>query len=1218
MGKFKKLFKTKRRGKASKSEQSSPLAADRKGSNVGNISARAVGREYTGSDSISNEASVVKSYDSIPLIEMINLPRGGISFETQAVGRVQVSVWWMDTSFRGCVFGAIALLFVSFSAYLSHTSDFSPFPSAPYCLTPQFGIPPETIKDSMVMGLGVPSVYIVPIERFCREMGPALGVNLAEFEFPAYFNYFVQQKRCTLIVDSKDAEKNIRRVFSETLLGPAQFRRKDNPITFEEEDFAPTFPRDAIPNFQKETKHFRIMPDGKELVLETLLKFSHFKVAENGAHNGLGVPSAVDSAISLSGSSGASIPTLPAKDDLADGAKGKDKQVTISRRKPWSYSQAKCIGDVATVYPEDATPEQKATGTTKRIEIFRMPGGTEYIMHDVDEKNIIVGKARFYGNVVVPESMKVDGFSEKEDGSGALSDNDEDNASDAAANMFAIQGQHSGEVPRPILPPSFYPPSFGVTVLGNSHGFDKNGSVSGYVLWINGRGVMIDPPPYASATLEREGIRPRMIVGIIITHCHADHDAGTFQKILTGSPVVLITTPTIYKSFIRKYSALSALSPALLRHCHRYKPAIIGEPLRFQGATLNFTYSLHTIPCVGFRVEWRGRSMVFTADHFNSPEGIQKMQDAVSLGRFSFSIICCMRCLIIKANGRFCFLFLQGTLTKGRADDLRNLAMQETDCLLHEAGAPPIHTPLEVLMKFPQHVKDRMYIVHTSNLPADCDLRVAPTGTDGTIRLDELNQNSVAAKMRKMSRDDNFQQSDLMLEVNKWDRSEYSSSFSGSLNLDAELSLDNIGEDEETGPEAVGKRATAFEKKKRNNSFEKKSRAGSLLPLSSSGSHEIPLVSLRPASSTDAWFILNLLSSVPFLADLNYSSTMEVLEKAKVDTFAEDDIVVPANLRQDVLCVVWEGTCMEREQSSQTTLTRAGSMKSRPERQRRVSSYQLNQGKHTPLTAREASANNPGAVWFAGDWTGPRALQPEERLSGESMLSSTHDIVAMSAEGVKVITIEFPCLHSILQRGSDSYGQYLARIERCAHSAGPNDGLNINEIININSGLRKLTAVQKRHLESIAKGPLVFKPGERLWREGENVDKAFIVVSGTCLFVPGRRKGGAISVVPSNVRDSLESFSDELHDDFDTVEGSVSLSDRMYGDAQKAVQQLVSIPLVFSGKKHVLQLMMFRDLSTHLFNLFFSLSIVFNLCASRTRMFVEKKGTLRLQKMRTV
>ena len=43
-----------------------------------------------------------------------------------------------------------------------------------------------------------------------------------------------------------------------------------------------------------------------------------------------------------------------------------------------------------------------------------------------------------------------------------------------------------------------------------------------------------------------------------------------------------------------------------------------------------------------------------------------------------------------------------------------------------------------------------------------------------------------------------------------------------------------------------------------------------------------------------------------------------------------------------------------------------------------------------------------GAVWFAGDWTGPRSLQPEKRLSGESSLAKTHDIVAMSSEGVKV------------------------------------------------------------------------------------------------------------------------------------------------------------------------------------------------------------------------
>jgi hypothetical protein len=286
---------------------------------------------------------------------------------------------------------------------------------------------------------------------------------------------------------------------------------------------------------------------------------------------------------------------------------------------------------VATVWPPSATEEQKLERNVPRVEIFKMPSGTEYIIHDVDANNVIIGKARFSGHVKVSETMGVEGFGghslmgkskrvlKSGDEMGGGKDEDDDSLNDAEI-------LHS-----PILraPPTFHPPSFGLTTLGNSHGFDKSGSVSGYVLWVNGRGIMIDPPPYSSATLEREGIRRRTIVGIILTHCHADHDAGAFQKVLTGSPVVVITTPTIYKSFIRKYAALASLSPSLLRHSHRYKPAIIGEPLRFQGATFHFTYSLHAIPCVGFRVEWRGRSMVFTGDHMNKPDEIDRLQNEV-------------------------------------------------------------------------------------------------------------------------------------------------------------------------------------------------------------------------------------------------------------------------------------------------------------------------------------------------------------------------------------------------------------------------------------------------------------------------------------------------------------------------------------------------------------------------------------------------------------
>lgn len=148
----------------------------------------------------------------------------------------------------------------------------------------------------MRLGFEVPSVYIVPVERFCREMGPALGINLAEFEFPAYFNYFCSNKRCTLVVDSVDAEQNIRTVFNETLLGPEQFRNHANPKPNEDEDFGPNFCKEARPNFYKEFKYFRTEDNQRERTIDQLLEFCHFQGSQKrfGAtgfnHEKLGVP----------------------------------------------------------------------------------------------------------------------------------------------------------------------------------------------------------------------------------------------------------------------------------------------------------------------------------------------------------------------------------------------------------------------------------------------------------------------------------------------------------------------------------------------------------------------------------------------------------------------------------------------------------------------------------------------------------------------------------------------------------------------------------------------------------------------------------------------------------------------------------------------------------------------------------------------------------------
>jgi hypothetical protein len=82
----------------------------------------------------------------------------------------------------------------------------------------QIGMPPETIKDSMMQGLTVPNIFIIPTVRYSKTD----FINVAEFEFPAYFNFFILKKRLKLICD-KDQEANIRIIFQETLLGPKEF-----------------------------------------------------------------------------------------------------------------------------------------------------------------------------------------------------------------------------------------------------------------------------------------------------------------------------------------------------------------------------------------------------------------------------------------------------------------------------------------------------------------------------------------------------------------------------------------------------------------------------------------------------------------------------------------------------------------------------------------------------------------------------------------------------------------------------------------------------------------------------------------------------------------------------------------------------------------------------------------------------------------------------------
>ena len=257
-----------------------------------------------------------------------------------------------------------------------------------------------------------------------------------------------------------------------------------------------------------------------------------------------------------------------------------------------------------------------------------------------------------------------------------------------------------------VLPTkTFVPPILGVTVLGSSHGFDAKQATSGFVLWMHGRGIMIDPPPNATDLLKRGGISPRWISAIILTHCHADHDAGTFQKILVEGRVTLITTKTIMASFLRKYSKISGFTEAFL--CRLFEPRIvkIGEDVFYGGGTIRFHYSLHALPCIGFQAFVAGKSIAYSADTMYEPKTLHDLCE-------------------------------EGVLSKERRDSLLAFPFETADLVIHEAGIPPIHTPVDVLKALSENARSRLYLIHIAESAAEASgLRLARAGTEHTIRV---------------------------------------------------------------------------------------------------------------------------------------------------------------------------------------------------------------------------------------------------------------------------------------------------------------------------------------------------------------------------------------------------------------------------------------------------------------------------------------------------
>src|SRR5574342_282052 len=211
-------------------------------------------------------------------------------------------------------------------------------------------------------------------------------------------------------------------------------------------------------------------------------------------------------------------------------------------------------------------------------------------------------------------------------------------------------------------------PRFGVTPLGTSHGFDHVGDFTCFILWINGKGILVDPSPEALSYLDRIGVAPQDVPYVFLTHVHSDHDGGLIAKLLGGSRTTVIASNPVFRAFAEKAQLITGHDferQGLVEHipanpAHPVQIEIAGEMARIETR-----WNLHPIPTNGFKVTFGGRTFGYSGDTQYDPEMLEELR---TRGRLAGALIDALKYFFWTPEGK-----------------------PAVDLVYHEAGIPPIH-----------------------------------------------------------------------------------------------------------------------------------------------------------------------------------------------------------------------------------------------------------------------------------------------------------------------------------------------------------------------------------------------------------------------------------------------------------------------------------------------------------------------------------------------
>ncbi len=245
----------------------------------------------------------------------------------------------------------------------------------------------------------------------------------------------------------------------------------------------------------------------------------------------------------------------------------------------------------------------------------------------------------------------------------------------------------------------------GLWPIGTGHGFTPREETSGFMLWNQGKTVLIDPPSSTLDHLRRHNLPLEAVDGILLTHGHTDHYGNAIPQLLSLRPELKIyTTPTIFRMLTEQYH-LAVGSTGLPWQFVPLFPQNFSEIL---GLHLRPEYSFHPVPALGFEIydrpDIRNGNLVvsFTGDTFADQVELWRHTKAEAPATPVMSIARAQQ--ILRHNALL----------------MASRGQRPAPVFLIEGGVPPIHIPpartRELLDQAEQHGVDtsKVFVYHVA------------------------------------------------------------------------------------------------------------------------------------------------------------------------------------------------------------------------------------------------------------------------------------------------------------------------------------------------------------------------------------------------------------------------------------------------------------------------------------------------------------------------